>query len=371
MGKVVAKGSWPRRDLLLLPLIAIGTILLIAIPTEWAFRSASPQVLLDSCVTPSSNGSISRARPNCVSQVKAAEGPWSTNRYNGCGYRTPESCGPKPAGAIRFAVIGSSTGAGYLTPYDQTMAALSASALRRACHRPVEFQNLGVAGEQNSKLVPRAVEALKLKPDMMLIVISPFDFELAPELAVDKGGKSGSSWTLLRRLKSTISQSRLLYMTSYFVLRDDGSYLPIYLQSAHNPDFMRSPMPDRWQRKIAEFGASVSQVAKLAKRQGVPAMLVFVPQRAQAALIASGKDYADDLHPHLLPDMLRKIAAENGLAFTDSTVSIPKRISSAQLFYAVNGHINARGHAMVSQAIMRRLEAPDRPAFMKQCAAPS
>lgn len=363
----MAAHKWPARDWILLPLVAVITFLVLAIPAEWLFRKAYPQILEDSCVRLVPGQSYVRARPNCVAKLKTAEGVWTENRYNACGYRTPEGCGPKPAGAIRFAVVGSSTGAGYVTPYSETMAARTAAALKQACHKPVEFQNLGLAGEKSVRLVARTREALALGPDALLVVISPFDFEAAPEAAGAQAGAAVGNRQILRRIKMNVQQSRLLYMGSYAVLRDDASYLPVYLGSGENPAFMRSPLNARWQGKLRDFEASIASVGQLAQAAHAPAWLVFVPQRAQAALIASNQALPDGIVPHQLPDLLNGIATRHGLGFVDSTREIPKRIASAKLFYAVNGHINGQGHAMVSRAILRSLAGPERPDFLQGC----
>lgn len=357
-----------KRDFLLLPLIAIGTMLILIVPAEWAFRAAYPAVLADACIAKTPLHRYAHGLPNCTSYLKVSEGPWAANRYNACGYRTPEACGPKPAGSLRVAVVGSSTGAGYAVRYEDTMAARTAHVLTERCRRPVEFQNLGVPGEQSRKLARRSTEALTLDPDALLVVISPFDFELTADLRAGNPGERTAKKSPVRRMKAAVSSSRLLYMGSYSLLRDDGSYLPIYLRSGSNPDFMRSPMPPRWQDALHAFDVAMGKVARGARERGVPVTLLFVPQRAEAAMASSRIEQAG-FDPRQLPRMLRAIADKNGVAFADMLPEIPSDTPSATIFYPVNGHINAAGHALASSAVLRQLTMPG--AFMDKCSAPA
>jgi hypothetical protein len=112
-----------------------------------------------------------RFRPDCTSRVKAAEGPWVTNRYNECGYRTPQSCGSKAADGVRIAVLGSSISQGYLVPYEQSFAARDATLLTQNCRKPVEFQNLASIGFIWNRLADRVDDAIALHPDAAVISI--------------------------------------------------------------------------------------------------------------------------------------------------------------------------------------------------------
>jgi len=356
----------PRRDLLLLPLIALATFAALLVPAELFVRERNPSALLDACVvaTPST---VNHGKPNCVSRTKTAEGPWVINRYNECGYRTPESCGPKPPGSLRVAVIGSSTAAGYLTPYDETMAARSARALTARCKRPVEFQNLGAYGNLGQRMVVAAEEAMPLDLDALVIPIAPFDFEPSGAGA-EIGAKPEAHSNPLRRIRERISSSSLLYMESYYLLRDDASYLPVYLGLGHGADFMRTPMPDGWRRRVEEFDAALARIAALARARSVPVLLVFIPQRAEAVLATSSRSNPE-FHPAAFPRMLARIAQKHGVAFVDTTPEIPRNLPSAEMFYAVNSHINARGHELVSRAIVREMTGPAFASFAGKCGA--
>jgi hypothetical protein len=355
----------PRRDLFLLPLIMVATLLALSVPAELVSRALYPSVKVDSCSA--ADRTSFHAKPNCISHVKIPEGPWATYRYNDCGFRTPEPCGPKPAGSLRVAVIGSSTSAGFMTPYEETMAARAAGALTERCRRPVEFQNLSAMGNHGLKLLESAKAAMSLNPDAMVMLVSPIDFDLSGDVhdqLVQKPTRSNP----VRRIKDAIESSRLLYMESYFLLKDDDTYVPLFLRSGHNPDFMRAPLTPAWSRKLRNFEALMKQVAGLAKARGVPAVLIFAPQRAEASL-ASTDRFGHDYDPELLPNALGRIARNHGMIFADVTRAVPRNTPSDTLFYAMNGHLNGRGHALVADVLVHRLISPDVAAFGKVCTA--
>lgn len=356
----------PRRDLLLLPLIALATAILLLVPAELIVRQQHPAVLVDTCIVETATTSVvNHGKPNCVSQTKTAEGPWVTNRYNACGYRSSEPCGAKPAGSLRVAVVGSSTAAGFLTPYADTMAARSARALTVRCGRPVEFQNLGAYGNIGERLVLSAREAMTLTPDAMVVAIDPFDFDPSGALA-DIGAAPGLKRSVLARVRERISSSSLLYMESYYLLREDASYLPLYLGLAHGADFMRVPMPPKWRKSVEAFDHAIAQVAAVARARSVPVLVVFVPQRAQAVLASSRRPNAQ-FDPRAFPKLLERIAHSHGVAFVDSTLEIPKDTPSADIFYAVNSHINGRGHEFVSHALIRAMTESGMTSFAQRC----
>ena len=101
----------PRRDLILIPLLALLTLLVLAVLGELASRQVFVESGAEPCGTVGPAG-VAVMRPNCASHRKAAEGPDTVNAYNDCGYRTPQPCGSRPAGGIRVALMGASTAQG-------------------------------------------------------------------------------------------------------------------------------------------------------------------------------------------------------------------------------------------------------------------
>lgn len=359
-----ARRRLPRRDLVILPLLALATVLVLFGAAEVFSRVRYPEREADSCKTPDAVLGY-RFRPGCTSTTKAAEGPWTTNGYNACGYRTPEPCGPVPAGARRIALIGSSTSSGYLVPYGGTLAAHAAADLTQVCRRPVEVQNLGGVDYTGAKLTARARESLTLAPQALVLVVSPLDLELAQGARTfqENGFTVTRSNNPVTRLKEALGASRAASVAQHFVLKGDRTYVPTYLRSGDRADFMRAPLPEQWRARVAEFDGRVAGIQAMAARRRVPFVIVFAPQRAQAGLVAgaagAGSGALAGFDALVLPRALAAAAAAHGAVFVDSDAEIAPGTPTERLFYPVNGHPNAEGHRLIARSLVRRLLAPD------------
>lgn len=366
--EVPARRRLPRRDLLILPLLALATVLAMSAGAEVFSRVRYPEHEADTCKTPDPMLGY-RFRPNCISTTKAAEGPWTTNSYNACGYRSPEPCGPAPAGARRIALIGSSTSSGYLVPYGETLAAYAAADLSRMCRVPVQVQNLGGVDYTGAKLEARAREALTLAPQALVLVVSPLDLELAQGARTfqENGFTVTRSNNPVTRLKEALGASRAASVAQHFVLKSDRTYVPTYLRSGDRADFMRTPLPAQWRARLAEFDGRVADIQALAASRRVPFIIVFAPQRAQAGLVAQagpgGEAAPAGFDALVLPRALAAVAAAHGAVFVDSDAEIARGTPTEHLFYPVNGHPNGEGHRLIAQSLVRRLVAPDVPGF--------
>ena len=127
----------PRRDLLILPLLSISTLVLLFLGSELTARFFFPETGAKACEINDTNIGR-RFRPNCTARMKSAEGPWVVNQYNDCGYRTTQSCRPKSPGTIRIALLGSSNSEGLFVAADKIFSEQAATQLTALCRRPVD-----------------------------------------------------------------------------------------------------------------------------------------------------------------------------------------------------------------------------------------
>ena len=133
--------SLPLRDYVLLPLIALATLLLLAFGCEGAARLVWPDHQADACQKADGSG----FRANCTARVRIAEGPWVEYRYNDCGLRADRPCAKAP-GTRRIAVAGTSISSGYWVPYEQAFAGRLEQTLGQACGGPVDVQSQKLIG---------------------------------------------------------------------------------------------------------------------------------------------------------------------------------------------------------------------------------
>jgi hypothetical protein len=345
-------GGLPRRDLWLLPLIAGLTVFVLLMGAELASRWLWPAQLVDACGMPDAALGY-RFRAGCSSVMKAAEGPWYTNSYNECGYRSVASCRPLPPGHRRIALIGSSLSEGYLVAYSDTMAARIEADLTRMCGAPVEVQNLGAGNYAGRRLILRMDEALRLRPDAILDVTNPFDLE--ESLVGDQAGTVAppASPGLQRRVFLALKESRALVVAQHFMFRDQSIYLPLYLRYGDKADFLRPPFSAPWQERLRRLDALVGALAQRAQAAGVPFMLAFVPQAAEVELMAE-PIVPPGIDPAALPAAIAAIVARHHAWFTDTSAALRARPAD-QLYYIVDGHLSAEGHGLAAALIAQRL----------------
>ncbi len=238
----------PRRDLWLLPLISLVTIIVLLAGSEAVTRVVWPEQAFNSCrVTDPQIGY--RYLANCTSTMKTVEGPWVTNEYNGCGYRSAAPCGPVPAGTRRVALIGASLSEGYMVEYPNSFGARLGIDLTHLCNAPVEVQNLGAMGYSGHLLVPRMEEALKLRPDAVVLVQAPFDLEgeMGDEAPSSKATAAAEPPTappesLQHRVFEALKGSRSVTVAQHFLFQNPSVYIPLYLRYGDKADFPAAPV---------------------------------------------------------------------------------------------------------------------------------
>jgi hypothetical protein len=354
-----AKKQWrlPRRDYVVLPLLCLATILVMFGIAEGASRLMFVQHERDACMV---HDPVlgTRFRPNCTSRVKAAEGPWVTNSYNACGYRTPQSCGPKPAGGVRIAVLGSSIAQGYLVPYQETFAARAAEQLTRRCDEAVEFQNLASIGYVWERLALRADEALTLHPDAAIIVMIPFDLQQTdPGEGIGPPPKPAPEGPM-KRLDSLMKNSRALVAAQHYLFSRPDLYTQFYLRYGDRADFLRVPLTPAWKRRVDAFDTLLGGIAEKYHAAHVPLLLVYVPQRAQATLLAA-HHAPPGVAPYAFGRTIGEIAARHGVDYLDLSTAFSRIPQAASLYYPVDGHLTGKGDAVLAAqlaaALQRRL----------------
>ena len=353
--------SWrlPRRDYLILPLLCLATVLVMFGIAEGASRLMFVQHERDACMM---HDPVlgTRFRPNCVSRVKAAEGPWVTNSYNACGYRTPESCGPKPAHGVRIAVLGSSIAQGYLVPYQETFAARAAEQLTRRCNEPVEFQNLASIGYVWERLARRADEALTLHPDAAIIALIPFDLQQTDPGEDDEPKPKLAPQGPMKRLDELLKNSRALVAAQHYLFSRPDLYTQFYLRYGDRADFLRVPLTAAWQRRVDDFDTLLGGIAEKYHAAHVPLLLIYVPQRAQATLLAAHHAPAG-VAPYAFGREIGKIAARHNVDYLDLSAVFSRIPQAASMYYPVDGHLTGQGDAVVAAhaaaALQRRVPA--------------
>ncbi len=360
----------PRYDFVVIPLLMIATVLSLAVLGEFFSRQIFVESGRETCGMAGPAG-VEVMRPNCISYRKAAEGPETVNAYNDCGYRTPQPCHLRPVGGVRVALMGTSTAQGMKVPYGRTFAARLTKLLTAACRRPVEFQNMGIPGASLLDIYRRTDEALAMRPDLIMLVVTPLEMRAAGD-AAELGRSSpaatpasskaeagqppgpGFSKSLVALISDLAYQSRLMVVAQHFLFQDRATYVKLYMLHGDEAGYLRMPYDPAWQQRVEMFDTMLGDMAARAKAAGIPMMLVLAPARIQTTLLDTSVR-PPGVDPFALGRDLRAIAARHGVIFQDALDDFATVKDPDSMFYAVDGHIDADGHAVLARSILQRL----------------
>jgi hypothetical protein len=365
--------SLPKRDYIILPLLTFLTILVMLGVSEILARLIWPEHKSAACTIEDPRVG-DRFKPNCTVRAKIAEGPWTTYQYNECGYRSATSCGPKPAGGVRIGILGSSMSQALHIPYEDAFFYLASNELSRVCDRPVDVQNLGVPNSSPIYAYRRIEEALELKPDVILYLLTPFDIEqqiLPAELAGRNSPLRASSAipvkvtvSPLNRLERALIQSRTVLAAQHFIFQNKETFIRAYMMYGDKADFLRQPFTPAWQQRFANLDLIIGDMAAKLRAAGVPLVIIAVPSRIEAALLSSSQ-----IPPHIDPFAfgreIDRIAASHGAGYVDLMEPFSRIPDSESLYYVVDGHPTTEGHKVMAEAILKKLQDGSVPVFSR------
>lgn len=358
-----ASKNLPPRDYFLIPLLSLLTVIVMLSAAEIASRLVWTSSGQDGCLKfdPLTGP---RGVPNCTFQMKLPESSLVTYRFNDCGYRTLESCAPKPARTIRIALMGSSISEGYLNPYQQTFSQETAKALTHICRRSVQFQNMGIEGCSPTDASLRMDEALAMQPDAIVYAFNAYDLEHnsrrdlpKPQnaLAAPQRASAGTNIKLLlANIRDAAEDSRALLVAQHFLLQDPQLYLDLYLRQGEHAGYLQISFPPAWERYFAQFAENIATMAQKSHESHIPLILVPIPERAQAALFAL-KNHPPGIDPFAFERRVAQIARADRLDMIDLFHDFSREPHPEKLFYVVQTHLTPGGNAVISRALTREL----------------
>lgn len=352
----------PRRDYLIIPLLSLFSAVALLTIIEFTARSFWQAREDSSCDLKTPVGD--RYKPNCVDTSKIAEGPWVQSHFNECGYRSEAPCGPKPSHTIRLVLLGSSEAMGQLVPYEQTFAALSEKILVRQCGRPVEVQNLGVAGIHLLQEAHRADEALALHPDAVILLVSPATLGLdadphwrpegdpqpAPMITQKYGWRAD-----LMRLKSFLRHSTAFSMLLYYYFQDDDAYLHTQFKTfSDRSAVLRLPFSQAWQTRFDFLDSVLTYLSSKVQSKGIPLVIISSLIRPQAALLDLRTNYPG-LDAFAFDREVEQIAGRHGIVSISVIDDFSRLPHATSLFYVADMHMNAAGQNLLAESFTRQI----------------
>jgi hypothetical protein len=371
------------RDRILLPLLSLLTIGLLAGSTELIARRmfVVAKTGPGSCMVFNDPSTGARGIPNCVSRGKYPESQWADYRFNSCGHRAGMECGPKQAGVYRIVLIGSSAAMGDLVQQDESFAALLPNELsQRTAHR-VDVYNEGMGFGFSHSTTLRFKDVLAAQPDMILWVLFPMDIEraslvlpTADDLADgDSSSLAAKAWHRMKIAFATksfshaivevFSRTRTALLLRHFLYQSQSQYVNSYLMGPDDETgFLRVEPSLEWKGHLRQFDSDAADMEGQARAAGVPFEAVFVPNRAQAAMISMG-EWPAGYDPYKLDNELRVIITRHGGTYIDILPDFRTIPNPERYYFPVDGHPNSSGHAIISKLLAKALTRDSAPSL--------
>jgi hypothetical protein len=343
----------PRRDFVLMPLIFIMTILVLLVAGEVSARMIYKQDdSVEPCEYQAPTGS--RYRPMCTSRTKVWEGPWITQHFNACGYRSAEPCALRPPGSLRVVVVGSSTARGALVDYEESFAGRASAMLSSECGGLVDFQNLGSEPTDVDRIDLRMPEALALRPSAIVMTIGPFDLIHLKDTPRSADSARRLERFTLRTAVTMLRDSRLFLLMQYHLYSDPSFQIQAFLLNGDPADYVRRPLSAAWRHRVDDLGNLLGRITARTAPNHVPVLLFYIPERAQVALARLPSD-PPGVDPFVLDPALEQVASQHGVRFFDTTKAFASAADFRSLFYLTDGHPKNGGHAALAGSVEQGL----------------
>lgn len=323
-----------------------------------------------------------RAKPNTACHQKIFESEAVDYRFNACGFRTPQGCGPVPTGAYRIVLIGSSISFGMHVTREQSFAAKLGPALAERTHRSIDVFNESMQWGTPASLALRTAPMVAAHPDMILWTLTPFDIingrlilpyiagvQEAVEAPVPHAGGvpapalephtpamlPARAW---RRLIAELSATRTIFMLQHYLYRSQSQYLSRTLAKGQGVDYLRDWPTPALEADLVSFARSLDVVAARAREAGVPLVVTLLPSRSQMIMLAD-HDWPAGYDPRLLGRLVQRTVAAHGAHYVDMTREVAGQSDAGDLFFPVDEHLPPEGHTMLARRLADALVRAD------------
>jgi len=380
-----------RRDRVLLPAISLLTVCLLATSAELLSRWLYPSTQVDfqNCFVMNDPTGDAAVKPNSVCWEQIPESSSKIEyRFNRKGHRVSAELSPKPPGMYRIVLIGSSLTLGLFVPRENTFAALLPEELSVETGRKIEVYNEATGGKFRGGPFPTQSSAqhfdeiLAAQPDLILWVITPTDVinALSKEYSDSQYGgtrqedlrsatnssRPRNFWsnfidsiakgTFSDRLKYRWEETRTSVVLKHFLIASESQdeYIKSYLKNGDDINFLKTNPDAKWQLQLRYFDTEVAEIAGQARNARIPLAAVFVPNRAQAAMISKG-DWPVGYDPFKLENEVRDNIVKNGGRFIDILHDYHGVPSPERDYFPVDGHPDADGQAIICRFLVKEL----------------
>jgi hypothetical protein len=362
------KRDLSKHDWIILPIVGLATVFFIFGLAEFIARrtfTATPTASLESCMVLNDLSTGAREVPNSVCWEKSWESPLVEYKFNSCGDRAGMECGPKPPGTYRIVLAGSSFSIGKRVDREKSFAALLPVELSRETGRNVELYNEGILMWGTPRVVSMQMDRiLAAHPDLILIMLSPWDIDNVSVLwsVHEQPGPKAGNWlefalstkTLSETIEGSANWSRAVVMLKEFFYLSESQYVKSSLMQDRVADMLKAEPTAELQSKLNDLEVYIGRDEDRAKAAGVPLAVVFVPNRAQAAMIAMGH-WPAGYDPYKLGEEIRAITTRHGATYIDIVPDYRNEGNPERGYYPIDGHPNVQGSEMLTKMLAKEL----------------
>ncbi len=349
-GGSIFRPSVSRLDWIILPVIAIVTIVMLVAGTQVIVRTNRMHTIwtIQKCVLPSNTGL--HAIPNSACVVTNSDGKNVEYRFNSCGDRTPFDCAKKPEGVYRIVLIGSSVAMGWDVSEPDSLAERLSSSLSEAAGRRVEVYNFAMFGPGD--LSERVSRVKALQPDLILWVMSSHDVD--KRKMKDREQEPQQSPRGPHGLNSLVNVPMTANLLRGVLYHSQSAYMAAYLKNVREAARLPENSKSEEEGRMAQFSSYVMTIVDEAKGAGAPVVATVVPNRGESDLLEMSPGSAVD-GADRLGDELRAILVSNGATYIDAVTPLQRAPNLDKLYDRVGYHLNANGHAVLTQILAKAL----------------
>lgn len=382
--EVNSEPSLPRRDWIMLPLLALLTVVILAFSSEKISEilNGKPKSSVGACLDLSHPERGISGIPNCQMSERDYGVPSVQYKFDSCGYRSEIGCESKHPGSYQMVMIGTSIAFGQWVTQRNTIAARIPIDIARTTGRKIYLYNEGMLEQYPQFVAAHVSSALSRKPDMILWIVTPHDISIPPldprDILLLVGGTRDKvelverwkgflrikiphgSFSSLEELLSVhfvriFSQTNTGVLLQNILNKNQERYVQSYLKLPDSESgYLKLSPSSAWKTDINAFENMAATMIKQSRAAGVPLVVTLVPTRAQAAMLSSGV-WPDGYDPYAIDNDVRSIITRHGGIYVDIFPDLKQIPNLETHFYFSNGHPDDKGDAILAQAISKEL----------------
>ena len=147
-----------------------------------------------------------------------------------------------------------------------------------------------------------------------------------------------------------LADTRTIFMLQHLLYRSQSQYLGHTLPQGGEIDYLRAVPTAAEREHLQLFADGFRPIAARASAEHIPLAVTLLPSRAQAILLASG-DSPPGYDPRELARQSRPIVVSQGARYIDMMSGLRNWPHAGDLFFAVDEHLPAAGHAMYASLL--------------------